>query len=355
MATEPTVDIEGLLAPIPGEDACGENLRYDPVRDQITKAREEQDKSATDGGAEIRADWPLVIRLASETLRSRSKDLMLAGFLTEALSEQHGFAGLRDGLRVMNGLLEQHWDGVYPRIGEDGDLGLRLSPLAWMVQADRGSRLPSRIRSLPLLPSPEDEKRISQTLFAGSYAPPRGANEEESTYQARLAAAADNERLFKQAELAAGFERVAQTFEDAKACQEEALRFDRLLDERFGREAPGTSALREAIDDCVKLIERVYTAKAPADVTGASTPGAAASGAAAAVSGPVGSREDALRRLTEVAAFFRQTEPHSPVSYLVERAVSWGRLPLEQLLEELIKDSSARDQVGDLLGLKRSE
>ena len=65
------------------------------------------------------------------------------------------------------------------------------------------------------------------------------------------------------------------------------------------------------------------------------------------------SRDDALRRLSEVSAFFRQTEPHSPIPYLIERAVCWGSLTLEQLLQELIKDSNTRDQVGELLGFKR--
>jgi type VI secretion system protein ImpA len=68
--------------------------------------------------------------------------------------------------------------------------------------------------------------------------------------------------------------------------------------------------------------------------------------------GPIQSREEAFRRLAEVAAFLRQTEPQSPVSYLIERAVVWGRMPFDQLLGELIKDTSVRGQVGELLGLK---
>ena len=39
-------------------------------------------------------------------------------------------------------------------------------------------------------------------------------------------------------------------------------------------------------------------------------------------------QEDAFRVLTSVADYFRRTEPHSPISFLLERAVRWGRLPL---------------------------
>jgi type VI secretion system protein ImpA len=59
-----------------------------------------------------------------------------------------------------------------------------------------------------------------------------------------------------------------------------------------------------------------------------------------------------LRRLAEVAAFFRQTEPHSPVSYLVERAARWGTMTFEQLIGELVKDGSVREQIADLLAMK---
>ena len=53
-------------------------------------------------------------------------------------------------------------------------------------------------------------------------------------------------------------------------------------------------------------------------------------------------REDAFRSLLQVADFFRRTEPHSPVSYALEQAVRWGRMPLPELLQELISDEAVR-------------
>jgi type VI secretion system protein ImpA len=54
--------------------------------------------------------------------------------------------------------------------------------------------------------------------------------------------------------------------------------------------------------------------------------------------------------LAEVADFFRQTEPHSPVSYLVQRAVKWGNMPLESWLQEVVKDESVLSQIRETLG-----
>jgi type VI secretion system protein ImpA len=81
--------------------------------------------------------------------------------------------------------------------------------------------------------------------------------------------------------------------------------------------------------------------------------GAAAGGAPQAASaGPIQSREDAFRRLGEVSAYLRRTEPQSPVPLLIDRAISWGSLPFDQLLREMIKDESTRSQVSELLGLQ---
>jgi type VI secretion system protein ImpA len=55
--------------------------------------------------------------------------------------------------------------------------------------------------------------------------------------------------------------------------------------------------------------------------------------------------------LSSVAAFFRRTEPHSPLSYSLDQAVRWGRLPLPELLKELIGDQSTRNEFFKLSGI----
>jgi type VI secretion system protein ImpA len=77
---------------------------------------------------------------------------------------------------------------------------------------------------------------------------------------------------------------------------------------------------------------------------------AGSSGGALSVGGAVRSRQDALKRLSEVAEFFRQTEPHSPVAYLVQRAVKWGNMPLDNWLQEVIKDETVLGQLRETLG-----
>lgn len=133
--TNSIVDIEALFAPIPGRNPAGEDLRYSGLYDDIRKARRADEAFAQgEWHSELKvADWSRVIRLATEALATKTKDLVVSAWLSEALVKTYGFTGLRDGLRLTRGLLEQFWDNLYPEIDEE-DLEARANSLAWMDQ-----------------------------------------------------------------------------------------------------------------------------------------------------------------------------------------------------------------------------
>src|SRR4051794_40098161 len=122
-----------LLNPIAGANPGGVELRYDPLFDKIKEARREDDDVPQGEWTTTRktADWPQVIKLSKDALANKSKDLQVAAWLTEALLRREGFAGLWAGLDLIGGLLEQHWDHLYPEI-DDGDAEMRAAPLGWL-------------------------------------------------------------------------------------------------------------------------------------------------------------------------------------------------------------------------------
>ncbi|HMW72239.1 MAG TPA: type VI secretion system protein TssA, partial [Cellvibrionaceae bacterium] len=79
-------------------------------------------------------------------------------------------------------------------------------------------------------------------------------------------------------------------------------------------------------------------------------------GAGAAAVQPVtralANRDQAFKQLAEIAEFFRKTEPHSPISYMLEKAVRWGNMPLHELMQELISDDATRNRYSELTGVK---
>jgi type VI secretion system protein ImpA len=134
------------------------------------------------------------------------------------------------------------------------------------------------------------------------------------------------------------------------------------MDEKFGRQTPGIGELKKSVEEVRRVVDGILKEKKalePDPIAGGEAAGegetAEAGGAVyrvAGPSGPIRSRGDALARLGEVADFFRQTEPHSPVSYLVQRAITWGQMPLESWLRDVIKDNNVLEQIKETLGIR---
>ena len=109
------------------------------------------------------AQYDVVVKVATDALTTKSKDLMITAWLTDALTRREGFAGLAYGLDLIRGLIEKFWDGVYPQI-DDGDLGLRVKPLNWI-----GSSLDPTVKAVP---SGSDPALSTTSTPESTYVPP---------------------------------------------------------------------------------------------------------------------------------------------------------------------------------------
>ena len=100
---------EDILAPIPGDNPSGIDLRYDNkllIHDKIKEARRQDDDLAQGAWETERktANFPLVIKIAQDALATVSKDLQVAAWLTEALLQTERYAGLRQSSRPYSSL-----------------------------------------------------------------------------------------------------------------------------------------------------------------------------------------------------------------------------------------------------------
>ncbi|MGF1767662.1 type VI secretion system ImpA family N-terminal domain-containing protein [Enterovibrio makurazakiensis] len=67
-------------------------------------------------------------------------------------------------------------------------------------------------------------------------------------------------------------------------------------------------------------------------------------------------RDQAFVQLRELAEYFRVSEPHSPVSFLLEKAIRWGYMPLPELMSELLVGrENDQDKIFNLIGLDNEE
>ena len=100
----PVIDLEAILSPISEENPSGESMRYSGLYDEINEARR-ADRHDAQGAwkTELKvADFRQVIELAKPALEKETKDLQIAVWFSEALVKQHGFAGLRDSLKMLS-------------------------------------------------------------------------------------------------------------------------------------------------------------------------------------------------------------------------------------------------------------
>ncbi len=361
MPTESKVELEALLSPIPGGNPSGRDAKDGKSYDGLKESRREED--AQNQGEWKRdakvADWPKVIQTATKILAKESKNLQVATWLLEGLVKRHGFAGLRDGLKVIRGLHETFWESMYPMI-ENGDLEYRSGSLDALNKI-----LPFAIRGVPITHPPGGPLysywHYKETLEVENLR--RGAAS-DADKRKQLAQALEDGKLegekFDNAVAGTPLSHCTALLEDLTQSWEEFEGLDRVLEEKYGEDAPSLRLIKEALAECRSLVDSIVKKKGGTGIqtAGIEAPeaeeGVTSAAHAAGFSGGIDPRDraEALRRLAAVAEFFRRTEPHSPVAYLVQRAARWGEMPLNEWLQEVIKSEDVLGQVRETLGMK---
>lgn len=344
-----------LLEPIPGAEPCGPSLRYDPAWDRLRELRREDDASLPAGvwQAELkRGDWAAVERLAEELLCERSKDLMIAAWLGEAWLLRSGLDGLAPALALLAGLCERYPDELHPQ-PEEGDRSWRVAPLEWMVR-----RYGEIVLTRCALFDAEHADLAHLTLHGWQQLQQRQVQASDSKADKVAAEAARLEQrkldeILRQLPTAS-FVRVRQGAETALA---ELKRLDAWCDGWLGDLAPSfatlqqiLNAIRSLMQEFIPMQSQTPPAVAPAPEV-AAEPAAVEVEAPPAFSGIPANREDAYRQLALIADYLARTEPHSPVPYVIRRAVEWGNQPLGELLEELITADAEARRLWKLLGV----
>lgn len=351
------MDIEELLAPISEQSACGEDLAFSSELDAIGKARQADDPSLEQGAWVTtlkEADWKFVAAGCSRLLKTRSKDLRLAVWLTEAAARTGGLRTMGEALLVVAGLCERYWEGMYP-LADEGDHEQRTGNLSWI--AARTAQLVMEVAVTEGAPG----YSLNDVAFARSHAG-AGAAADASTGAGTGAATAAPDIDGARRKSSKAFYR--RMLEDCAFCEAALVELGRIVDLRLGADGPGFTAAKARLQDVAHFAapmagdataEGVKEAAAPSAEVVLAPPAQVQpvrNEAAAPVAGPLQSRAQALAQLRAVAAFFRQTEPHSPVAYLADKAAHWGEQPLHVWLRGVIKDDLMYAQLEEMLGAR---
>lgn len=366
MAKAPTIDIDAILAPVPGENPAGKDVRDGKDFEALKETRRQEEVlSLGDWQRDAKvADWPKAIQIAVKILTEQSKDLQVAVWLVEALIKRHGFAGLRDGLKILLGLHATFWDSLYPAM-EDGDLEYRSGKLDALNKL-----LPFAVNNTPLVRASDGSSytyihwKESQEVENLRRAAAGNSEKRRQLDEALQEGKVEGEK-FDKAVAVTPLIHCNELLEQLSDCWAVYEQLDRVLEEKYGEAAPSLRAVKDAVGECRSLMNGIVKKKGGTGLGAAETPEAGpekigvagAGGTVATFSGSMEPRDrtDALRRLAAVAEFFQKTEPHSPISYLVQRAARWGEMPLHEWLREVIKDDSVLGGVRETLGIKEEQ
>jgi type VI secretion system protein ImpA len=323
------LNLDELLQPIPGENPSGQDLRYEPVYDEIKEARREDDEGPQGDWARERkiADWPTVIKLATDSIAKQSKDLQLAAWLTEALLKKEGFSGLRNGLELIEGLLEKFWDTLYPEI-EDGDLELRSAPLSWL-----GMKLGMAVKSVPLVRGGYSILKYDEAQSVGFEAdatdyPKIEARKRKIEEEGKISGE-EWDKAFMETPKAS----LKQTAADLNATLALLAELDKIGD-KFEDAAPSFNPLKKVLEEVQRLSNTLLKNKlaidpdpveAEPEAGAVDGSGAAATGDGTLAAEPV-NRDDAVGRVTGAARWLRQNDPSNPAAYLMLRGLRWGEV-----------------------------
>jgi type VI secretion system ImpA family protein len=340
------LDLEEMLAAVAEENPAGHPAAQDESYARIRHEREEEDASLPLGPWERelkRADWVAASELAAQALAARSKDLQLAAWLFEALIWRTGLQAVAPCLLLIDGLFRRFGAQLHPQ-----DTEHRINLLQWI-----NHKLLPPLRRVPLTATGnehdygwndwEQAQRNEQLRAAlGKTAEAEMEGATLADVGAALACTPQKRILFHMACLEAGLQAL------------DAL--ETTLTEQMADDAPGFGAMRDLLERMAMAMQaenrRRGIRAVPEDddvadrivlpqhaEVDSATPGPA-------------ERRETYAVLSRVAQVLERVEPHSPVPYLIRRAVAWGNLNTAELYREVFVRCGGQINIFELLGLE---
>lgn len=331
-----------LLEPLSAESPCGQNLEDTALLSSFDAYRLYGRTSPLDppaGGTEADSgepktlesrgerppDWGELRQQSLEALH-QSKDLRLLAHLSVALLRTDGLAAFAETLSIATQWLEAYWEQTYPLI--DGDGILRRNALNCFADP---MAVVDRVRRVPLVASRQHGvfSLRDLDLATGQAVPGRGeARPEEAQINAAFSALPIEE-------LTGLIERVSVATRGLKTIEA------RMRSELGSEAAPEFAPLAAQLAKVDKVLRAQLALRPGAVVEGGveGGPDGAQAGGATGFTGAIRSREEAVRALEAVSAFFRTHEPSSPVPLFCDRAKSLVSRGFLEVLEDIAPDA----------------
>jgi type VI secretion system protein ImpA len=339
------IDIEQLLVPISETEPSGPNLEYDPAFSELDRAvqgKPEQHMGSVRVPYEP-PDWTAVCK-QSLALLERTRDLRVTMHLAQGLLHCNGLVGFADGLELAAGLVRDFWQSVHPDVDheDDNDPTMRITALATLSA-------PSTL--LALQHSPLAQVRgIGAVSLHDIRAAAGGA---PTTKVDSGVSSSTVEAVFQAIELDT-LEAVAS---GVQRCLDGVTAIDGAFVTHTGSRGPDLTVLSQLLREVRNVVKPRLDARKPAQQVDQPEPDADAAAAGSqlnpsggALGGEIRSREDVLKAIDKICAYYSRSEPASPLPLLLERCRRLVSSSFLEIIQDLAPDSVA--QVNSIAGRK---
>jgi len=362
------IDLALWLNPLNGENPSGEDLRNDPAFHELERLTEAQLKVVHDGNSKPTSqsspvDWAAVLERAEE-LRARGRDLRVLVIVARALANEEGLAGLTQGLTLIARTFEQYWDTMHPslRSGAPREAALRrINALLDLQNSQEGllANLRQAVFFSPRAIGPISGRDLEQAALDERVMLQEAASGLGTAEKAALTSA-HNQLLNRvrtgcAAQIDQAADAMASLLADARAAIAALDAVDIALNARIEGNGATVPELRKFLQRLLTTLERNSSAGAtgngaakPAPQAaepsmparnghGAETMASVASLADASAGLPdrINSRDEVVKCLDLVIAFYDRTEPSSPIPHLARRVRRMVHMDFVELMEDL--------------------
>lgn len=340
-----------LLLPIDLQRPAGPSLRSSGLHAALEAARRQDDPSLPLGPWQHelqRADWPAIARQCADTLAHRSKDLQLGVWLLEAQLHLNGIAAVAPCLRLLQGLIANFPD-LHPQPGPDGAPTHRANLLRSLNR-----RLSVTLRLVPFVAT-EDGRVSWDELERALRIQPAPICADTSTTPATEEATEVKRQ--QQMVSATPASHVAALWQALDAAYEAAEALRSTIDDTF-EESPSIASFCDVLARMLawadaELRRRGIALDEPAEPS-TNPPTRQVDRVADIMRPPLTDgvdRAQAYAMLAAAAEALRRIDPHSPVPYVVQRAIAWGSLNTAELYQELFIRLGGQISIFELLGV----
>ena len=362
-----SLELEKLLKPISDEAPCGIDCSFSNEFHTIKKARTQDDLLLEQGDwiAEPKlADWSFVNEKATELLTEKTKDIRLYSWLLEAWSNLYGFDGVAKGLELTKRSLSDFWILLYPKI-EDHDLDQRLGLMQGLI-----NQLPMLIKNISVINISPFYSVIDYENLLHQQNLHRKQNDENSAITVNTSL-----EQFEQALLNTSKSFQYQNYQNFLEILQQWNILKNVLDSLMGLDAPSFAAIDSQLESIHGSLKKIYktdafgsvlmpassnpftdmidSAKTLKSLSDPTIPISSAQKFQPHAQNHVANREQAMQLLQDIADYFQVNEPHSPVSYLLQKTIKWSEMPLHEWLSQVIKNDNPLETVHELLGIQK--